>query len=92
MDIYALNERGVSRVSEVGQGERTVWIDVQRTDADWPQQVRRLLGVAIYERHLSDLQNDRHPPFYDGSDQYDMLIVRSPDRDSPPEADRKSVV
>jgi Mg2+ and Co2+ transporter CorA len=92
MDIYAIREQGVTRTDSPQEVDGLLWIDVQRTESDWPQRVRDLLGVAIYERHLADLRNDRHPPFYDGSDDYDLIIVRSPDPESPPEAPRTNPI
>jgi len=88
MDIYALSDEGAKSGAAAMDAAGLVWIDAQRTDSDWPERVRELLGIAVYERHLSDLRNERHPPFYDGSDDYDLIIVRAPDPDSPPEAPR----
>ena len=92
MDIYAIHEHGMVRTDSPQEVGGLLWIDVQRTESDWPQKVRELLGVAVYERHLADLKNDRHPPFYDGSDDYDLIIVRSPDPESPAEAPRTNPI
>ena len=92
MEIYALTSEGMRSESEGLPGDVLLWIDAQRTDSDWPQRVRELLGVNVYDRHLSDLQNERHPPFYDGSEDYDLLIVRTPDASSPPEAPRTNPI
>lgn len=92
MDIYAIQERGLVKATDVSPADELLWVDAQRTESDWPRKVRDLLGVEVYERHLADLRNDRHPPFYDGSDQYDLIIVRSPDPGSPPEAPRTNAI
>lgn len=92
MDIYSLQPKGLRREQAISSQNGPWWVDIERTDSRWPEQVRDLLGVAIDERHLADLQNDRHPPFYDGSADYDLLIVRSPDADSPPEAPRTNAI
>ncbi len=62
------------------------WIDVERSEADWEARARHWLGGALHERHLTDSLNDQHPPFYDGTDDYDMLIARSLDLASGSEA------
>lgn len=61
----------------VSPGEGFYWIDVERSETDWEQGARHWLGSDLHERHLTDSLNGEHPPFYDGTDDYDMLIVRS---------------
>lgn len=58
------------------------WIDVERSEDDWEPRARHWLGSALHERHLTDSLNDQHPPFYDGTDDYDMLIAGSLDATS----------
>ena len=54
-----------------------IWLDVVRDgDSDWPQQVEKLTGVSIHERHIKDTRNLAHPSFYDGTQDYEMLIFR----------------
>lgn len=54
-----------------------IWLDVVRDgDSDWPQIVENLTGVSIHERHIKDTRNLTHPSFYDGTQDYEMLIFR----------------
>ena len=62
------------------------WIDIERSDSDWHERVRPWLSTRLDERHIHDSLNATHPPFYDGTDDYDMLIVRAPGTDNSPEA------
>ncbi len=62
-DLAALPEDGL------------VWIDLARAEAaDWPSLIEPLLGVEIDGEHLADSLNADHPPFFDGTSDYDMLI------------------
>jgi magnesium transporter len=58
------------------------WLDIERSEADWYEQVRPWLDIRIDERHIKDSLNAAHPPFYDGTDEYDMLIIAAPGQDS----------
>ena len=54
-----------------------IWLDVVRDgDSEWPQAVERLTGVSVHERHIQDSHNLAHPSFYDGTQDYEMLIFR----------------
>lgn len=54
-----------------------LWLDVVRDgENDWPKVVEQLTGVMIHERHLKDTHNLTHPSFYDGTQDYEMLIFR----------------
>jgi len=57
--------------------EGFLWLDVVRNgDQDWPQVVERLTGASVHERHIKDTRNLNHPSFYDGTQDYEMLIFR----------------
>lgn len=53
------------------------WLDALSADT-WQPLVTELTQGVIDERHLSDARNPDHPPFFDGTERYDMLIVRAP--------------
>lgn len=54
-----------------------LWLDIIRdSDTEWPQLVEKLTGVSIHERHIKDSHNVAHPSFYDGTQDYEMLIFR----------------
>lgn len=58
-------------------GEGFLWLDVVRDgEHDWPRMVEQLTGVSIHERHIKDSHNLGHPSFYDGTQDYEMLIFR----------------
>jgi magnesium/cobalt transport protein CorA len=53
------------------------WFDIERDESNWYETVREWLAEEFYGQHISDSLNDTHVPFFDGSDRYDMLIIRS---------------
>lgn len=54
-----------------------LWIDIIRgEDQHWPQDIERLTGVSMHERHIKDSENLAHPSYYDGTKDYEMLILR----------------
>lgn len=66
----------------VGQGvdqevDELLWIDVERTESDWYEHAKPWLRVNMDERHINDTLNDKHAPYYDGTDDYDLLVVRA---------------
>lgn len=55
--------------------EGLLWIDFIRSEChDWPAIIEPLLGVQIDLEHVADSLNARHPPFFDGTGDYDMLV------------------
>jgi magnesium transporter len=61
------------------------WLDIERTEPAWHQQVNRWLDTHLQEAHLVENLNGRLP-FYDGTDAYDLLVMRTLDVESPAEA------
>ena len=54
-----------------------LWLDIIRNNENnWPQAVEALTGVCVHERHIKDTRNLSHPSFYDGTQDYEMLIFR----------------
>lgn len=54
-----------------------LWLDFVRDDGeDWPGMVQRLTGVTVLRQHVIDGNNARHPSFYDGTGDYDLLIFQ----------------
>jgi magnesium/cobalt transport protein CorA len=64
---------------------RFFWLDVERTENAWYEKVQNSLGIRFDERHLRDTLNDTHPPYFDATDDYDLLIVRAICPESLPE-------
>jgi magnesium/cobalt transport protein CorA len=61
-----------------------LWFDVEREHAgDWVQRLAQISGVTLHEGHVKDSLNPRHPSFYDGTHEYEMIILRglAPDSD-----------
>lgn len=55
--------------------EGLLWIDfVRREHPDWPSLIQPLVNTEIDVEHLADSLNSQHPPFFDGTGDYDMLI------------------
>jgi len=69
-----------------GGADRFFWLDVERSEIDWHQKARPWLHMCLDDRHIHDALNDAHPPYYDGTDDYDLLIVRALSPDCTPEA------
>jgi Mg2+ and Co2+ transporter CorA len=62
------------------------WLDVQRSETDWHKSARPWLRMRLDERHVLDTLNDVHPPYFDSTEDYDLLIVRALCPDCPQEA------
>jgi magnesium/cobalt transport protein CorA len=86
MELYGFSGDQLLTGPEAAPNADLLWIDAQRTDSHWADAVGDLLGIDLHARHLSDLRNERHPPFFDAGDDYDLLVVRTADPNSPPEA------
>lgn len=54
-----------------------IWLDVLSTDTDWQSLVETEFGLVLEEQHVLDTRNPNHPPFYDDTDHYEMLIFRA---------------
>ena len=68
----ALASAGVS-----GETTGFYWLDIERSESEWYHKAHQWLRTNLHERHVRDTLNDTHPPFYDGTEDYDLLIVRS---------------
>ena len=62
------------------------WFDIQRSEKDWYETVRPWLKKPLHERHVNDTLNDIHPPYYEMTEDYDLLVVRALCPDCPAEA------
>lgn len=66
-------------------GAGFLWLDIERAQTNWAELAQPWFSVPFDEQHVQDGLNDTHPPYYDGTDGYDMLIVRAVDVGSPVE-------
>jgi magnesium transporter len=64
------------------------WLEIDRSEPGWPEKAQNWLGIRFDERHIRDTLNETHPPYYDGTDDYDLLIVRAICSNSLPEFPR----
>ncbi|MEJ2141644.1 MAG: hypothetical protein P8Y24_04705 [Gammaproteobacteria bacterium] len=80
MDILLIENDQVTQLNELPAAMPAsgfLWLDIVRDqDTDWPQQVLALNGVTIHDRHINDSLNLQHPSYYDGMDEYEMVIFR----------------
>lgn len=80
MDILLIESERVTQLAELpGSMPESgfLWLDIIREqDSDWYQQVLALTGTVIHDRHINDSLNLQHPSYYDGMDEYEMLIFR----------------
>jgi len=67
----------------VGQGNGYYWLDIERTEADWYGRAAQWLDTHLNDYHLVDSLNGQHLPFYDGTDDYDLIVLRTLDAASP---------
>jgi magnesium transporter len=62
------------------------WLDVERSETDWHSKAQHWLGTRLHAWHIQDTLNDTQPPFYDDTDDYDLLVVHALCPKCPPEA------
>jgi len=62
------------------------WLDVETSETHWYRDAAGWLDAKLLDHHLLDSLNGEHRPFYDGTDEYDLLVLRSLDQASPAEA------
>ncbi|MCB1801929.1 MAG: magnesium transporter CorA family protein [Gammaproteobacteria bacterium] len=66
-------------------GDEIAWIDIVRGARECSEALDQQLGARLHDRHLADIRNTTHPPFFDSTDEYDLLIVRAADPGAEPE-------
>lgn len=50
------------------------WIDVYPPDTDWEAEIEAAFNFNLDEQHVKDANNPAHPPFFDNTDDYEMLV------------------
>lgn len=53
------------------------WIDFTRDENEWFKIVEEKTGIHVHENHVSDSLNSAHPPKFESSSDYEMLIMPS---------------
>ena len=62
------------------------WVDLDSADPDREARLQRWLGVEVDEHQLLRSTHGGHLPFYDGTDAYDLLVLRTLDTTAPAQA------
>lgn len=61
------------------------WLRLDTRDSDWLARLEAGLDIRLDERHREDCENQQHPPFYEETEDYELLILRASSGLSPGE-------
>lgn len=86
------DQRKAHPVSDLPASAGLLWLDLVRGEADCNQKLDQALSIRLHERHLADLRNTTHPPFFDGTAEYDLVIIRGFDHRSELDAPRTRTI
>lgn len=90
MQVIHFNPGHVPELAGVTESQPSAasffWLDVERSQSDWYEKAYPWLKVRLHDRHLQDTLSESHPFFYNGTDDYDLLVVRTLCPDCPSEA------
>jgi len=54
-----------------------VWCDCRHDEPrSWPEVVRELTGIEVFEAHLLDAESPNHPSYFDSTADYEMIVFR----------------
>lgn len=81
MDIFHINEDKAAFNPAVLPQDGFLWLDATHDEvaADpeaWRAEVARISGVQLYDLHLTDIQNLKHPSRFDSTHDYALVIFR----------------
>jgi magnesium transporter len=80
MEVILINQQQVSSLETLPEHMPDVgflWVDIVRDEGvDWQSRLEKLAGIKFHERHIEDSKNTTHPSFYDGTQNYEMIIFR----------------
>lgn len=84
MDVFLIVDGEARLLPELPQGlpeHGFYWLDAThdevRADPEgWRDRVQRVTGTHIYDPHLTDAVNLRHPSYFDAAQAYHMLVFR----------------
>ncbi|WP_020396271.1 magnesium transporter CorA family protein [Thiolinea disciformis] len=54
-----------------------IWVDIYPSDEAWEAEIEVAFQLNLDEQHSRDANNPLHPPFFDNTDDYDMLVYRA---------------
>lgn len=67
----------VVTLEQAAQTNGVLWLDIYPEDTGWETVAEKLLGFPLYEQHVQDAHNPNHPPFFDSTPDYEMLVFRA---------------
>lgn len=84
MDIFLISEKQVTLGAALPTplpADSFLWIDsthdeVAADPEGWRNAVRQATATQIYDLHLTDVLNLRHPSYFDSTRDYEMLVFR----------------
>ena len=84
MDIFLITDTQVSRLTEPPATlpeHGFLWLDATHEEVAaapdaWRAAVEQITGVHLYDPHLTDAVNLRHPSYFDSTHDYEMVVFR----------------
>jgi putative solute:sodium symporter small subunit len=84
MDIFLITDAQAILVAEAPAGlpqNGFLWLDATHEEVAaapdaWRAAVAQVTGVHLYDPHLSDAVNLRHPSYFDSTQDYEMVVFR----------------
>jgi Mg2+ and Co2+ transporter CorA len=84
MDIFLVTDTQASLVGEAPAalpGHGFLWLDATHEEVSaepdaWRAKVEQVTGVHLYDPHLTDAVNLRHPSYFDSTQDYEMVVFR----------------
>jgi magnesium transporter len=84
MDLFLITHAQVSRLDELPSilpSQAFLWLDASHEEVtaapeEWRAAVERATGVSVYDPHLTDAVNLRHPSYFDATQDYEMVVFR----------------
>jgi len=84
MDIFQITNTQVTRLAESGvtlPQQGFLWLDATHEEVAaapeaWRAAVEQVTGVHVYDPHLTDAVNLRHPSYFDSTHEYEMVVFR----------------
>lgn len=84
MDIFLITDTQVSRLDNAPAAlpqHGFLWLDAKHEEVAaapeaWRTAVEQATGVHLYDPHLTDAVNLRHPSYFDSTQDYEMVVFR----------------
>ena len=84
MDIFLITDTQASLLGEVPASlpeHGFLWLDATHEEVAaapdaWRAAVEKITGVHLYDPHLTDAVNLRHPSYFDSTQDYEMVVFR----------------